>query len=194
MELPLGVPDPKETEAPKKEEIDETQLQYERKLTEYRDTLENYRKFILEYSGKSDHDRRTTDSQHTVVQTALDLSYLKEQQNKLIGLLEDMKNGPVSLTASNLEGVVKAVLDISYKLEGVDKNVVNRLSELILELQKQTLYQNKQMQSELLNDMEEVNRNVKRNNSLLWFIVIFNILGLSGIAFMVLYIMEIIPF
>lgn len=195
MNLPYGLPNAKDADGKEKYENLEASILYERKLAEYRDTLENYKKCITEYSGKlENYDKRTLDNQLSIVQTALDLTYLREQIDKSIELLDEIKKGPISHMVIHLEGLIKAVVDTSYKIDGLDTNVVNRLSELIIELQKQTIYQNKQLQTELANSIEQLNLKVKKSNSLLWFVIGFNILGLSALAFLVLYIMEIIPF
>ncbi|MDF2943140.1 MAG: hypothetical protein K0S01_1998 [Herbinix sp.] len=195
MNLPFGLPAVKEIGLKKRDGSIESAALYERKLLEYRDTLENYKKCILEYSGKLEgYDRRTVDNQLSIVQTALDLTYIKEQGERTVDLLEDLKDGHLTKSLIQLEGLITAMVDTNYKLEGLDKNVVNRLSEMLLELQKQTVAQNKQLQSELITGIEKLTKTVKKGHTLLWFLIIFNILGLSGLAFLVLYIMEIIPF
>lgn len=195
MNLPFGLPTIKDTAIKKKDEVPELTAYYEKKLAEYRDVLENYRRCISQYSGKLDsYDKRGLDNQLSMVQSAIDITYLKEQTDKTVELLEDMKAGPVSSMQSTLQNLVTAMLDTNYKLEGLDKNVVNRLSELLFELQKQAINQNRQLQLEMSNEIEQLNLKVRRNHTLLWFLFIFNILGLSGLAFMILYVMEIIPF
>jgi hypothetical protein len=195
MNLPFGLPVIKDTAIRRRDDQTEATASYERKLAKYRDTLENYKRCILEYSDKLDgFDRRSMEHQLSIVQTALDLTYIKEQGDKSIELLEDMKTGQISKTLASLESLTAAMVNTNYQLEGMDKNVVNRLSELLLELQKQSNYQNKQLQTELLDDIERLKKSVKKGHALLWFVLVFNVLGLSALAFLVLYIMEIIPF
>ena len=195
MNLPFGLPAIKEISVKKREGSSEATASYEKKLAEYRDTLENYKKCILEYSSKLDgFDRRTMDNQLSIVQTALDLTYLKEQGDKTAELLQDMKEGSMNKTLLQLESLVTAIVDTNYKLEGLDRNVVNRLSELLLELQKQTVYHNKELQSELVERIENLHKTVKTGKVLLGFIMVFNILALSALAFLVLYIMDFLPY
>lgn len=194
MNLPFGIPGVKEL-GKRKEENPETAAQYKHKLAEYRETLENYRKMISEYSGKLEgYDRNSMESQLSKVQNALDLTYIKEQSDKTLELLEEMNEGPVSKTLAGMDGLITTLVDTNEKLDGLDKNVVNRISELMIQLQKQTALQMKQYQTELNENMELLSRSVRRTNALLWFIFMFGLIGISGIAFVILYILEIIPF
>jgi hypothetical protein len=195
MNIPFGLPSVIEIGLKRRDSSAEAAALYERKLADYRDTLENYKRCILEYSGKLEgYDKRSIDNQLSIVQTALDLTYIKEQGDKTYDLLEEMKEGPMNKSLLQLESLITTLVDTNYKLEGLDKNVVNRLSELLIELQKQSVYQNKQLQTELLERVENLTKSVKKGHTLLWFVIIFNLLGLSALAFLVLYIMEIIPF
>lgn len=209
MNLPFGLPNMRDASGKRKEESAEAAALYERRLAEYRDTLENYKKCIMEYSGKLDnYDKRSMDNQLSIVQTALDMTYLKEQGDRTAELLdsinrltdemsrqlEEMKTGPLTKTSVSVDSLAASMLETNYKLEGLDKNVVNRLSELLLELQKQVILQHNQQQSQVLDSIDKLNRSVKKGHTLLWLLLVFNILGLSALAFLVLYILEIIPF
>lgn len=188
MNLPFGLPIIKETHKKKDDNVI-----YERKLEEYRNALENYKRCIIEYTGRLDHyDERYLNNQLSIVQIALDITYLKEQEEKTIELLEDIKSEVLSTTQTNLENLTTAVLDSNYKLEGLDKNVVNRISQLLFELQRQTLEQNKNNQMEITADFEQLNCKVRKNHSLLIWLFLFNILGIGGLVFIALYLMEFI--
>lgn len=194
MNLPFGLPGVKDL-GKRKEENPELAAQYKHKLAEYRETLDNYKKMVMEYSGKLEgFDKRSMDNQLNSIQTALDLTYIKEQGERALELLEDMSKGPGSKSLSELEEIVTTLVDTNYKLDSLDKNVVNRLSELLIELQKQTAFQSKQYQTELSSSVEMLSRSIKKTNALLWFVFIFNLIGISGTAFIILYILEIIPF
>lgn len=193
--LPFGLSVLKDTAARKREESSHTSEQYEHKLAEYRDALENYKKCILAYAGKlENYDKSNLDNQLSVVQTALDITYLKEQGDRLIELLEEIKTDKLDKTLANLEHLITAVLDTNYKMEGLDKNAVNRISEVIVELQKQTSSKNYEQHAELERDIDILNSKVRKNNVLLWFLFAFNILSLGGLVFVILYIMKVIPF
>ncbi len=194
MNLPFAIPGVKDL-GKKKEDNPDTAAQYKHKLAEYRETLENYRRMINDYTGKIEgYERRSVEGQLISVQYALDLTYIKEQGERALELLEEMNKGPVNKTMTEFEGLITTLVDTNYKLEGLDKNVVNRLSELLIELQKQTSFQMKQYQTDLTAEMELLSGKVKKTNALLWFIFIFNLIGISGIAFVILYILEVIPF
>ena len=193
MNLPFGLP--AKDLGKRKEGSLEAAALYEHKLADYQHTLENYKRYLTESLSKQDsEERRYVDSQLSLVQMALDLTYLKEQGDKLTELLQETKQGPITRTLSEIEGLITAIADTNYKLEGLDKNVVNRLSELCIELQKQTSVQMKSNLSELTIKLELLEQKAKRSNALLWFLFIFNILSLSGIAFLIVYIFGIIPY
>jgi hypothetical protein len=209
VKLPFELPLIKEGAAKKKEESAQAAAMYERTLSEYRDTLENYKRCVQEYVSKLEgYDRQNMDNRLTKVQAALDMTYLKEQQDKSAGRVEDlsrqleslsnqvsdMKTTVVNKTLASLESLSALEADTNYKADSLDKNVVNRLSELLLELQKQTLYQNRQLQAEVLTNVDKLTKTVKRNHTILWVLIAFNILSLSALIFLVLYILEIIPF
>jgi len=195
MNLPFGLPTVKELGLKKKEEAMETAALFEHKLAEYKITLESYKRYIEENLGKQEAvDRRPIEDQLSIVQMALDLTYLKEQGEKLSEQMNYLEKGSLSKISSELEGLVTSFVDTNYKLEGLDKNVVSRISELLVELQKQSTFQMKQHQTEQLSEMEALENKVKRNGVLLWFLFIFNLLSLSGIIFLILYIFELISF
>lgn len=237
MNLPFGLPIVKETNIRRKDVSSAVVVQYERKLAEYKEVLENYKNYMKEYSSRLEgYERKFKDNQLANVQTAIDMTYLKEQGDKTVELLYTLKAGTSNRTVIGLDTITDALADIHIKLEtlskhmnaldekinhadknllttainigtmdksmetvvsnmeGLDKNVVNRLSELLLELQKQTVYQNRQLQTELITDMQKINQTVKKGRTLLWFILIFNFFGICSIAFLVMYYLEVIPF
>jgi hypothetical protein len=168
---------------------------YEQKLVQYRNTLEQYKQCLVEYSGKLEGlEKKHLEDQLSMVQTALDLTYLKEQQDRTRELIGEMKKWPIGKIATDLEGLTATLVETNFKFEGIDKNVVGRLSELQMELQRQTLYHTKQLQLELLDGLKQITKAVKNGNILLWFLMIFSLIGLSGLAFLILYVLEIIPF
>lgn len=193
--LPFGLTVTRDTSTKKRDEQMKAYEQNDQKLAEYRETLENYKNCILAYSGKLEsYEKRSLDNQLSIVQTALDISYLKDQGERQVELLEELKTEQLNKALANLEHLITAVLDTSYKMDGLDKNVVNRLSEFSIELQKQADEQSQRRHEELEQDIGILNRKVRKSNALLWFLFIFNIISLGGLAFMILYIMDLIPF
>ena len=195
MNLPFGLLGVKDLGGKKKEEIQEVTATYERKLAEYRDTLEFYKKWLLEYTSSiGGTDRKAVEQSLSSVQAAMDLTYLKEQGEKTMELIGELGGETVDKLLSELEIVKTALAETGYQLEGLDKNVVNRLSELVIELQKQASAQNKQYQAELTSQVEHLERSVRKGHALVWFLFVFNLMSISGIVFIILYILEIIPF
>lgn len=124
----------------------------------------------------------------------MDLTYIKEQGDKTIELMEDLDKVGIKSIMLELEKL-KAVLETTGEnLDGIDKNVVNRISELLIELQKQNTFLYKQYQEESSASLQALDRRVKRGHVMLWFVFIFNLVGISGIAFLILFVLEIIPF
>lgn len=195
MNLPFGFPNMKDLGNKMKEEAKEINASYEHKLSEYRDTLEYYRKWLLEYSDKHEElEHRVGNHKLGSVQTAMDLTYIKEQGEKTMELVEDLNKVKINSILLEL-GKLNATLESSSEnLEGLDKNVVNRISELLIELQKQNTIQNKQYQTDIITDIYSLDRRVRRGQAILWFVFVFNLIGISGIAFLILYVLEIIPF
>ncbi|HWT74722.1 MAG TPA: hypothetical protein VN258_08405 [Mobilitalea sp.] len=216
MNLPFGLPVIRENVVRKREESSETAEHYDHKLAKLRETLEYYRKCLFEYANKLDsYDRKSLDSQHAMVQSALDMTYIKEQGDKTLEEIQSIKNDPLNKTLSNLDVIAVAMSDMNDKMvsldrlmetldknigmvdkdvEALDKNVVNRLSEFLLELQKQTIHQNMQLQTDVMTGIEKLHRSVKKGHALLWFILLFNLFGIGTMIFFVLYYLEIIPF
>jgi hypothetical protein len=195
MNFPFWLPTVKELGLKKREDAMATAAQYERKLAEYKTTLENYKKYIEDNLGKQEpEERRPIEDQLSLVQIALDLTYLKEQGERFSEQVNELDKGKIAKISSDMEGLVTALVDTNYKLEEADKNVVRLLSERLAELQNQLVIQMNQNQTDLISRLESVEQKVKRNNVLLWFLFILQLLSLSGIVFVVLYIFGLLPF
>jgi archaellum component FlaC len=213
MNLPFGLAVRKETAPKKKEEPlhQEHALEQmlEQKLDQYRAILEEYKRCIMEYAVKLEsYEKNSSDNRLVSKQTAQDINYLKEQEEKVVEMLfnlskmaEEIKAEASTRSQAGLDSISISFENIRQKLEdtklsldGLDKNVVNRLSELLLDLQKQNYYQSKQNQTELVTGLDTLTRKVKKNQTLLWISFILNIFGLGAMALLILYIMEIIPF
>lgn len=194
MNLPFGLPVMKDLGLKRREETKEITAMYEHKLAEYRDTLEYYKR-LLEYTDKlEENERRSVDKKFSGLQTAMDLTYLKEQSDKMMEMMEDASKGTLNKIMVELDQLNIALTNTSVSLEGLDKNVINRLSELLIELQKQNSIQYKQYQTDLTDHMNELERRVKKGNALLWFLFVFCLISISGTAFLILYALGIIPF
>lgn len=168
---------------------------HQNRLAEHKRTLEEYRKYISEYSDKiADFDKKAIENQISIIQTALDLIYIKEQGNKTIELIEELKTLQQNKNQEYLDNLMAAIVDTNYKLEGLDQTVANRVTDMLLELQKQAVMQQRQAQFELSVSVDKLTGSVKRAKALSWFVLIFNLIGLTGIAFIILYLFDMIPF
>ena len=107
---------------------------------------------------------------------------------------EDLNQVKINIILLELEKLKIGLEAAGENLEGLDKNVVNRISELLIELQKQNTIQMKQYQADLATDIYALDRRVRRGHALLWFVFVFNLIGISGVAFLILYVLDIIPF
>ncbi|MGF7141625.1 hypothetical protein HNQ56_000035 [Anaerotaenia torta] len=191
MNLPFSLPSPKDAGGKKREELQEVTAAYERRLAEYQDTLEIYKKWLSEYSGSKAGTRTASEQSPMNIQAALDLTYLKEQGEKEIELMNELSKDAVGKVLSELELIKVNQVYAGEQLEGLDRNVVNRISELLIELQKQS---HTQSQAELTGQVERLEGKLRKNQTLLWFLFVFNLISVSGIAFLILYILELLPY
>lgn len=195
MNLPFGLSNMRDMGNKMKDEAKEITATYEHKLAEYRDTLENYRKWLIDYSDRNEeYEHKRGGRKLNDIQTAMDLTYLKEQGEKTMEFIEDLDKIKINNIMLELEKLNLLLVAANESLEGVDKNIVNRISELLIELQKQSLLQIKQNQENLSTEIFTLDRRVRRGHALLWFLLVFNVIGISGIAFLILYVLEMIPF
>lgn len=190
--------------------MNEQALRYEQKLTEYEAALEKSLSYMEQYAGKLEENSRRPaekpENQLSLVQAAVDLTYIKEQGKEIRSMLEELRGNINSenqehftkvlaqgnKAAEQQESLLTTLIDTNYKLEGLDKNVVNRLTDVQVELQKQTLFQFKQNQTELQSHLDTLTKSVKRNKLLLWLVFIIQFLGLGALTFIILYLLEII--
>jgi hypothetical protein len=192
MNIPFGLPTRKEVSTRKKEESKHSPNVYEHKIAEYRDTLEAYKKCLLEYSGKI--EKRVLEHQLPVVQSALEITYLKDQIDNSIELLQELKTDQMNKVFADLEHLISSVLDMSYKMDDLDKIVVNRLADVLIDLQKQNYSQNNELHEELIQEIEQLDSKLNKNNTLLRILFLFNLVTLGGLGFVILFIIKIMKF
>lgn len=199
----------RETSTRKKNDKTVSSAFNEYKLEEYKNILDNCKKFIWEYSNKlDDFDKRAMEYQPTITKTALDVACIKEMGDKTAKLLDkmkidsmDMNHAEMSVISSSMEHM-KVQLDvlersmtvISNNMELRDRNLGERLSELVNEQQKQIIYQNKQFQLELVYITDKLFNSIKKKQKLLWIINMISILGFGSTVFLILYTLKVISF
>ncbi len=149
MNLPFGITGVKES-GKKREEEERSIAKYDRKLADYRDTLESFKNCVIEYTDRlENYDKKTYSNQMSSIQAALDITYIKEQGDKVVELMEGLQAGSINQIAL-----------------GVDHLTTN---------------------------VEKLDEKVKRYSSIIWCLLVFNVVGLGGLIFVILYIMKIIP-
>lgn len=195
MNLPFGIPNTKIINTKMNEVRSESILKYKKKLDEYRDLLENYKSCMMEYSGKlAGADQRYMENQLSIVQMALDLTYIKEQSDKQLEVIDELTSEQMHKVFDQLQNLTETLIETNCKFDGFDKNIINRFTEVSLELQKQVMLQNKQLQTELGVEVKKLSRSVKTNRVLLWLMIIFNFAGLGAMGYLILYNLDMLPF
>lgn len=200
--FPFGAAGNKEIPIKKGESDNPGRQRYELKLAEYKNILEKYQQAMMDYRRKLESMGRVpADGQLSLVQTALDLTQIKDQGKKTLEYLEELKQSSdfkILAQGKNVldqvESLAAALIETNYQLEGLDKNTVNRLSDILMELHRQLINQINQAQTGILTDMEDLKKSVKGNRGLLWLLFIFQFLCMGGLAFIILYLLEIISF
>jgi len=171
MNLPFGLIARKESVQKRRE--DEQELsRLEDMLVEYQDVLENYRRCIREYYSRLEN--RSRESQEDViasVQAALDLACIKEQSEKTNGKVEELN--------TQMELINNHLMDIKA---GYAQKSAEKLDLLSLSLE------------ELSVTVDRLAKRVKRGRAFNAFMLVLNILGIGMLAFLMLYLLEIIPF
>jgi hypothetical protein len=151
------------------ERMEKTNEVYKSSLQEYRDELEGYRNSLEQYEKKLEGFRATEEDQMAAVQVALDLTYIKEELN----------------------GIVDRQKQITDKVEKIDK--IDRLDSLIIEPIKKNYTANRTATIEKLDEIQE---NVRRSNqglrAILWISLFINAISLGGLAFIILWILQIV--
>jgi chromosome segregation ATPase len=234
----------------KKHHTEEVIAQLGHRLEGYKDALESSKKVLLDYRKKlEEFSRQFTENQLSNVQTALDITYLKEYEEKMsqdilylkehgekvkqdisylkergekdsqdilylggraektsqdivylreqgdktIDVLNEIKTDSLKEVLVNIDVITQELAEVNEKIEGLDKNVVNRLSEQILGFQKQNVYQMKQIETELTTNIEELTRKMKQGNITLFFFIGLNVMTLGALVVFILYFMGFLP-
>jgi hypothetical protein len=129
-----------------------------------------------------------------VLRTSTDLEYIKDMSVKTIELLSIIKSDQEKKAQEQLENLITSIIETNFKLDEMDKGIVNRVSEISTEVQRLIVYQNKQIKSQREDNIDRLTGDVRKNSNLIWFVIGFQILGLSALAAIILYVLEIIPF
>lgn len=103
-------------------------------------------------------DNKPDDRQISLVQTSMHLSQIQSQSEEILLILDEMKQKETDWSqvqneeAQNqerkildqTEGLMTTVIETNYKLEELDKRLINNLSTVLSDLHKQLLFQIKE--------------------------------------------------
>lgn len=225
MNLPFGIFNSRSFNERTDAEKTEYMHKYEQKLEEYREALESYKRYFIENSSKQEGiDHRFVDNQLSLVQTALDLTYLKEQGDKQLEAIEELKSGQydkltdqvknlkfdqadeiiekleevkaeqTNKVLAQLQELTETLIETNCKLEGFDKSIINSLTDCVMQMQKQSAQQSKQLNMELTQKVDKLSKSVKTNRILFWLMIIFNFACMGAVTFLILYELDMLPF
>lgn len=181
------------------------QDRYEGLLLQYKDLLKRYSQTLDRYmQNLTPAENRGQEGQMSTFQ----MSQLKDQGEKILFLLEEIKQRDVEMISEidkNAQDYEKKILDqieslmatnieTNYKLEEIDKNLVNNLTANFVELQTQLLYLIKENQTHLQESHQILHKKVRGNRVFLWIIFLFQFVGIGALAFIILYLLDYISF
>ncbi len=192
-----------------KENSDYTKDRYESRLAQYNELLKRYRRSMEEYINRlGQSDNQPNGTQISLIQTSMQLSQIQKQSDEIILILEELRQkendwsqeqseeafklGRKSI--DQIESLMTTIIETNYKLEEQDKRVINSLSLTLSELHKQLIFQIKEENAGLRENLIRLQRKVKGNRGLLWVLFVLQFIGLGALAFIILYLMDYIYF
>lgn len=138
----------------------------------------------------------------------IQLSQIQDKSKEVLLILEEIKQkenewsreqreealNQGRKTLDNLESLMTTIIGTNYKLEELDKNLVNSMSSRMSELEERLLYHIKEDNAGLNDSMFKLQKKAKGNRSLLWILLIIQFVGLGALAFVILYLLDFIYF
>lgn len=190
-----------------KENLEQSKDRNDMRLAQYKDTLKRYKQSMEEYTQRLRAiNNHPVDSQITLVQTEIQLSQIKNQSEGILLILEEIKlqnagwsqeqseevlsQGKKSLDL--MESLMATIIETNYKLEDMDKRLINNLTAVLSELHKQLLMQICEKHDELSESYLKLQKTVKGNRGFLWMLFILQFIGLGALAFIILYLLDFI--
>ena len=179
------------------------------RIAQYKEVLKRYRQSMEEYINKlGSIDNQPDSRQISLVQTSMQLSQIQNQSEEILLILEEMrqKGGDWSQVQKeeaysqernaldHIESLMTTVIETNYKLEELDKRLINNLSVVISELHNQLLNQIKEENIGLRDNLLKLQKKVKGNRGFLWMLFIMQFISLGALAFIILYLMDYIYF
>lgn len=192
-----------------KENPEHTKNRNDIRLAQYKEALKRYKQSVEEYTQRlSTINNHPADSRITLVQTEIQLTQIKNQSEEIILLLQEMKlkDGSWSQEQSEevlsqgkkslelMESLMATIIETNYKLEDMDKSLINNLTDVLSELHKQLLIQFREENDQLRDNYLKLHKTVKGNRGLLWVLFILQFVGLGALTFIILYLLDFIYF
>lgn len=91
-----------------------------------------------------------------------------------------------------IENLMTSIIETNYKLEELDNSLVNRLSLVMPELNKQLLNQIKADNEGISEKHIKLHKKVNGNKVLLWVLFILQLVSLGALTFIILYLLNFI--
>lgn len=156
----------------------ETLARYDSRLEQYEKALSSYRQQLADYESQLKKYEQTDEDQMAAVQAALDLTYIKEELGGMRKYQEDTLSGQAKDLALKQD-------DIFRKVVRLDQELGERLENLFKE------------QECRLEEMEVRQEQLERKShkglkQALGVLIFFTAAGLGGIAFIIMYLLQII--
>lgn len=192
-----------------KDNSDYTKDRNDLRLAQYKEVLKRYRQSMEEYIHRLGQiDNQPDGRQISLVQTSMQLTQIQNQSEEILLILEEMRQKGSDWSqvhneeAQNqgrkaldqIESLMTTVIETNYKLEELDKRLINNLTTVLSELHKQLIFHIKEENTVLSENYLKLQKKVKGNRGLLWVLFILQFLALGGIVFIILYLMDYIYF
>lgn len=192
-----------------KENSDQAKDKNDIRLEQYKEVLKRYKQSMEEYTQKLRQiDNQTEGGQIAHVQTSMQLSQIQNQSEEILLLLEELKlkggdwtqeqNEEILTltrkTEDHIESLMTTMIETNYKLEEMDKRLVSSITSVLSEVHKQLLYQIREDNTGLRESYNRLQKKAKANNLLLWILFVLQFISLGALAFIILYLMDIIYF
>jgi hypothetical protein len=143
-----------------------------------------------------------------LLKTSSQLYQIQDQNEEILSILEEMRNKGTDLSqimqegdqsqgkkaVDQIESLIASVIETNYKLEELDKRLINNMSAVLSDFQSQLLTQNKEESLGLQDNYYKLLKKVKGNRGFLWLLFLLQLIALGGIAFIILYLMDYIYF
>jgi len=127
-----------------------------------------------------------------------EIAYLKEKSEITANMIESLNSQLESInnqfvefksdieqkTMDRLENLSSSLAETNSVVSKVDKNVSNRISELLLDFQEQMFFQTQQQLSEMMTTVNKLSKTSKRGQIIKIIMLLLNILAIGMLVFL----------